>query len=136
MILWINSYILYTNCSFAFKKFFITLWHCINTFSAVSIEVVLAAICILFSVSGIKILWFHLYCSSVAKSYLFAFPSSSGPCFVRTLYYDPPILDGPAQLTVSLSSTSPFTTTRLWSVKGFTFMQEAYCRFFLRRRFF
>ena len=37
----------------------------------------------------------------------FAIPSSSGPGFVRTLYYDLSILDGSAP-PASLSCTSPF----------------------------
>ena len=46
----------------------------------------------------------------------FIIASSSGPCFVRTLH----CLGWPcmAWLIASLSYTSPFTRTRLWSMKG------------------
>ena len=49
----------------------------------------------------------------------FAILFFSGPHFVRTLHYDPSILDGPttAWLIASLSYASPFTTVRLWSMK-------------------
>ena len=50
----------------------------------------------------------------------FVIPSSSGSHFVRTLHYDLSALGGPAwhQLIASLTYASPFTMTRLWSMKG------------------
>ena len=50
---------------------------------------------------------------------------SSGPDFVRTPPYDPCVLGGPAWLLASLSYTSPFTMTKLWSMKGTMFMPKA-----------
>ena len=65
-------------------------------------------------------LTFHTVCQVVKAKSLewLAIPYSSGPRFVRTLYYDPSVLSGPNGMAHSLVELqSPFTTTRVWSME-------------------
>ena len=59
----------------------------------------------------VSYLFVFSYCSFTARILEWvAISSSSGPSFVRTLYYDPSILGGPAwHGSASLSYPSPFT---------------------------
>ena len=85
-----------------------------------------------------RLFWFHLFfpfCSVHGFLALrivdrFAIPSTSGPCFYQNSPLWPIYLRQPcaAWLIASLSYTSPFPMTRLWSVKGICINKSAEIR--------
>ena len=62
--------------------------------------------------------WLDLLVLTVSILGWFAIHFSSGSHFVRPLYCDLSVLGWPYRAIGSLSYTSPFATTRQWSMKG------------------